>query len=91
MTDPTDFRTQVTRDEKARHLFLRLRRQADGYPLDLTLNTVLNLVVDIMAQRHQSGLSARMEFDELMHKARQFLASHYDPTTHAKRHISPFH
>lgn len=90
MTDVTELRSKVARDEKARHLFLRMRRQADGFPLDITLNTVLNVLVDVMAQRHQSGLSARLEFDQLIHQARELLLAHYDPATHAKRHASPF-
>lgn len=76
--------------EASKELFKRFSREANGFPLESTVDAAMNVIMNAIRQSHASSQKAEASFDELFGKAKGILMSHYDASG-KRRAIFPFH
>jgi hypothetical protein len=59
-------------------LYKRFGNQAHGFPQEAVLNAAVNLIVNVLRQKHPQRDKAEAEYNELMGKTKGVLLNHYD-------------
>ena len=85
MTDPL----QQTTDA-GRTLFHKVCDAANGFPEDAVFNAAVNLMLNVIRQRHPTRAGAEKEIDALMGRAKALLLDQHYEVSGKRRNVFPF-